>query len=184
MNYNFIVDSHCHLDLLEEKGLNIDEVIQNAANNNVKLLQTICTKVSEFDKIYRYTKYPSVFASVGLHPNNVDDHEKVTAQQLIKLCNDNPKLIGIGETGLDFYYEHAKKENQIASFIEHISAARITALPLIIHSRAADEEMINILQQQFKKGPFKALLHCFSSGKELALRALDLGIYIFYLYSK
>jgi TatD DNase family protein len=178
MNYNFIVDSHCHLDLLEQKGLNIDEIISTANDNNVKLLQTICTKVSEFDKIYNYTKYPNVFASLGLHPNNVDSHEKVTSEQLVNICNANPKLIGIGETGLDFYYQYAKKENQITSFIEHITAARTTALPLIIHSRDADEEMIKILQDQTKIGPFKALLHCFSSSKELALKALDLGIYI------
>ena len=176
--HNFIVDSHCHLDLLEQKGLNIEEVLKNAQDSQVDLLQTICTKVSEFDKIYSYTKYPNVFASVGLHPNNVDSHEKVTSSQLVKICNENPKVIGIGETGLDFYYKYADKENQIESFIEHIDAARTTALPLIIHSRDADEDMIKILQDQTKKGPFKALLHCFSSSKELALKALYLGIYI------
>jgi TatD DNase family protein len=179
MNYDFLVDSHCHLDLLEQKGENIDQIINNAVESNVKFLQTICTKVSEFDKIYVYTrKYPNVYASLGLHPNNVDQHEKVTAEQIIKLCDENPKLIGIGETGLDYYYDYAKKENQIISFIEHIKAARITGLPLIIHSRDADLDMIEILKQEMQKGKFKALLHCFSSSKELALEALKLDIYI------
>jgi len=177
--YNFIVDSHCHLDLIESKGISVDEVIKNAEANDVKILQTICTKITEFGKIYAYAKkYKNVFASVGIHPNNVDDQPKIKAIDLIKICNENDKVIGIGETGLDYFYQTAKKENQIESFLEHIEASRKTNLPLIIHNRNSDIDMIKILESEMKKGEFKALLHCFSSSKELGLRALDLGIYV------
>lgn len=179
MNYNFLVDSHCHLDLLEQKGFDIDKVIEGATKNQVEILQTICTSLIPFENIYKYTqKYPNVFASIGIHPNNVDKEPMVKSAQLIEICKTKPKIIGIGETGLDYYYQDATKETQITSFLEHIDAARNTNLPLIIHSRNADLDMVNILQSEMKKGKFKALLHCFSSGKELALRAIDLGIYI------
>lgn len=176
---NFIIDSHCHLDLIEAKGISADEAIQNAEKNNVKILQTICTKITEFDKIYSYAKkYKNVFASIGIHPNNVDEQPKIKAAELIKICNENDKVIGIGETGLDYYYQTSTKENQIASLLEHIEAARQTGLPLIIHNRDSDSDMIEILESEMKKGEFKALLHCFSSSKELGLRALYLGIYV------
>ena len=179
MDNNFIVDSHCHLDLLEAKDVNIDEIINNADKDNVKILQTICTKITEFDNINSYTKkYSNVFASIGIHPNNVDEQPKINVEEIIRICNNNSKLIGIGETGLDYYYDYAKKENQIESFIKHINIARKTNLPLIIHSRDADNDMITILQEQMKQGKFRALLHCFSSSKELALKALELEIYI------
>jgi TatD DNase family protein len=176
---DFIVDSHCHLDLLEKQGLNIDEIIKNAKNNNVKLLQTICTKISEIEKIVSYTKkYELVYASCGIHPNNVEEELKIKAEEIVKICNQNAKIIGIGETGLDYYYNYTNKENQKKSFIEHIKASIKTNLPLIIHSRDADLEMIDILTREQKNHPFPALLHCFSSSKELARAALDLGIYI------
>jgi TatD DNase family protein len=177
--YNFIVDSHCHLDLVEAKGISADEVIKNATANNVKILQTICTKITEFEKIYSYAKkYENVFASVGIHPNNVDEQPKIKAADLIKICNENSKVIGIGETGLDYFYQTAGKENQIESLLEHIEASRKTGLPLIIHNRNSDSDMITILEDEMKKGEFKALLHCFSSSKELGFKALDLGIYV------
>ncbi len=178
-DFNFIVDSHCHLDLIEEKGGNIDKIVNEALENNVKTLQTICTKISKFDQIYKYAlKYDNVFASIGNHPCNVGEEKLVKAQEIIDLCNKNNKLIGIGETGLDYYHDASLKELQITSFKEHIKAARETGLPLIIHTRDADEDMINILKNEMKAGEFKALLHCFSSSKELAIEALKLGIYI------
>src|SRR5690606_22217668 len=101
MNHNFIVDNHCHLDLLAEKGADIDEIINNANSANVKILQTICTKITEFENINKYTqKYPNIFASIGIHPNNVDQQPQIDVEEVIKLCASNPKLIGIGETGL------------------------------------------------------------------------------------
>jgi len=173
------VDSHCHLDLLEKQGHNIDELMQNAHAAQVDILQTICTKVSEIDKILDYTKrYENVFASIGIHPNNVDEEPKINASQLLKICATQKKIIGIGETGLDYYYKDAAVENQKASFVEHIRASQQSGLPLIIHSRDADQDMMEILESEQKNKNFPALLHCFSSSESLARKALDLGVYI------
>jgi TatD DNase family protein len=179
MNNNFLVDSHCHLDLLADKGFNIDEIIENAVQNQVQILQTIGTKISNFEQVYQYAqKYHNVFASVGIHPCNVEEEPKITAEEIIKIYQTHPKIIGIGETGLDYFHPNFIPENQIASFIEHITAARELDLPVIIHTRDADSDMAKILESEMKKGQFKALLHCFSSSKELALKAVELGISI------
>lgn len=176
---NYIVDTHCHLDLVEQQGLNIDDVIAHSLANNVKILQTICTRVTQIDTILSYTKkHDFIYASVGVHPCNVAEEPKVSAEELIKICAENPKIIGIGETGLDYYHDTSAIENQKISFIEHIKASQETGLPLIIHSRAADEDMMCILEEQQGIKKFPALLHCFSSSKELAEKALELGIYV------
>jgi TatD DNase family protein len=177
--FNYIVDTHCHLDLVEKQGLQLEEVIANSLNNQVKILQTICTRVTEIDKILAYTKkYDFVYASVGIHPCNVAEEPKITAAEIIKICLENPKIIGIGETGLDYFHDKSSIEQQKISFIEHIKASQETNLPLIIHSRDADLDMMEILESQQKIKKFPALLHCFSSSTELAKKALDLGIYI------
>jgi len=174
-----IVDSHCHLDLLEKQGYNIDEIMQNADAAQVKILQTICTRVSEVDKILHYSnKYKNVFASLGVHPNNVDEEPKINAAQLLKICAENKKIIGLGETGLDYYYKEAAPENQKASFTEHIRASQESGLPVILHSRDADSDMMEILVSEQKNKKFPALLHCFSSSEGLARKALDLGVFI------
>ncbi len=174
-----IVDSHCHLDLLEKQGHNIDELMQNADAAQVKILQTICTRVSEIDKILQYTlRYKNVFASLGVHPNNVDEEPKINALQLLKICAENKKIIGIGETGLDYYYKDVPPENQKVSFVEHIRTSQESGLPLIIHSRDADNDMMEILASEQKNKKFPALLHCFSSSESLARKALDLGVFI------
>ena len=176
---NYIIDSHCHLDLLEAKGILLEEIIKNCAQNNVKILQTICTKISEIDKILSYTKaYDFVYASVGIHPCNVVDQPKTSCAEIVKICQEHPKIIGIGETGLDYYHDKSAIDLQKISFLEHIKASAKTDLPLIIHSRDADADMIKILESEQKNHKFPALLHCFSSSKELAKAALDLGIYI------
>ena len=175
----FLVDSHCHLDLLEQKGFNIDDVIENAKINQVEILQTIGTKITNFEEVYKYAeKYPNVFASIGVHPCNVEEEPKVIAEEIVQICKAHTKIIGIGETGLDYYHPGFVRKNQISSFIEHIKAARITGKPLIIHTRDADVDMMQILEDEMKNGQFKALLHCFSSSKELAFKAIDLGIFI------
>jgi TatD DNase family protein len=176
---DYIVDTHCHLDLIEKQGLKIEEIIQNSLQNNVKILQTICTRITDIESILRYTKlYDFIYASVGVHPCNVVEQPKITAADIIKICEENPKIIGIGETGLDYYHDKSTINLQKTSFIEHIKASRETNLPLIIHSRDADLDMMDILENEQKNSPFPALLHCFSSSKELAKKALDLGIYI------
>lgn len=177
--FDYIVDTHCHLDLVEKQGLQADEVIANSLNNNVKILQTICTRISKIDEILSYTKnHDFIYASLGIHPNNVDEEPKITAKEILEICNQHQKIIGIGETGLDYYYKNADISNQKSSFIEHIKAAQENDLPVIIHSRDADKDMMEILESEQKNKNFPALLHCFSSSKELAYKALDLGIYI------
>ncbi len=176
---SYIVDTHCHLDLVEKQGLNLAEVIENCLQNNVKILQTICTRVTEIDKILHYTKlYDFVYASVGIHPCNVTEQPKTSAAEIIELCNAHKKIIGIGETGLDYYHDTSAIDLQKISFLEHIKASQETDLPLIIHSRNADLDMMEILQSEQKNKNFPALLHCFSSTKELSKKALDLGMYI------
>ncbi len=176
---NYIVDSHCHLDLIEKQGLNLEEVIQNSVQNNVKILQTICTRVTEIDHILRYTTlYDFIYASVGIHPCNVLEQPKIFADEILKLCQIHKKVIGIGETGLDYYHDLSAIDLQKFSFLEHIKASQQNDLPVIIHSRNADLDMIEILESEQKNKNFPALLHCFSSSKELSKKALDLGIFI------
>jgi TatD DNase family protein len=174
-----IIDSHCHLDLLEEKGFNIDEIVAQAQKNGVGILQTICTSMSSFNSIIKIiNSHQSVYGSVGVHPCNVKEDEIVTVDELVKICKNESKIIGIGETGLDYHYSLETKKIQKESFLNHIEASRITQKPLIIHSRDCDDDMIEILQRQQKIGKFPALLHCFSSSRELALKALEIGVYI------
>ncbi len=176
---SYIVDTHCHLDLVEKQGLNLAEVIENCLQNNVKILQTICTRITEIDKILHYTKlYDFVYASAGIHPCNVTEQPKTSAAEIIELCKAHKKIIGIGETGLDYYHDTSAIDLQKISFLEHIKASQETDLPLIIHSRNADLDMMEILQSEQQNKNFPALLHCFSSSKELSKKALDLGMYI------
>lgn len=175
----YIVDTHCHIDLIEGKGISFDEIVTNSLANNVKILQTICTRITEIDKILSYTKkHDFIYASVGIHPCNVTEQPHVKAAEIIALCKAHPKIIGIGETGLDYYHDKSAIPLQKTSFLEHIQAARETDLPLIIHSRDCDDDMIEILKSEQKSQKFPALLHCFSSTEKLARAALDLGIYI------
>ncbi|WP_333024062.1 TatD family hydrolase [Wolbachia endosymbiont of Pentidionis agamae] len=169
-----IIDSHCHLNYFAEDD--IPKLIQDAEENDVKLLHTICTKIMEFKDLLRISElYNQVYTSVGIHPLNAAD-EYIKSEDLIKLT-ENKKVISIGETGLDFYKSN-DKESQEKSFISHIEAAKITQLPIVIHSRDADSRMIDILRSEMKVGNFKGVLHCFSSSKELAYQAIDLGIYV------
>jgi TatD DNase family protein len=172
-----LVDSHCHLNFPELKP-RLDEIVANAKEHDVAYMQTICTKMQEFPEILAIAeKYENIWCSVGVHPNNVAKEALVNCEQLIA-ATKNKKTIGIGETGLDYYYENSPRDLQKQSFIEHIAASRTTGLPIIVHTRAADEETINILNDQMSLGKFPGLIHCFSTGKELALRAIEMGMYI------
>jgi TatD DNase family protein len=176
-NRNFLVDSHCHLNMKDLKN-NLDAIILKAGEFGVRYMQTICTKLSEFEDVLAIAKkYDNIFASVGVHPHEVDKEGIPSAEQLLDLAND-PKVIAFGETGLDYYYEYSNRENQKISFINHIEAARRSGKPVIVHSRDADEDTIQILEAEMKKGAFKGLIHCFSTGRELAERAIALGVYI------
>lgn len=172
-----LVDSHCHLDFpdfAEER----DAIVQRALDLGVVRLVTICTRVRKFDGIIGVAeRYDSVFASVGTHPNNAHEELDVTADDLIKLA-EHPKVVAIGEAGLDYHYDYAPPEAQQQGFRTHIAAARVTGLPLVIHARSADEDMIAILREESGKGAFPFILHCFSSGAELARVGVELGGYI------
>ncbi|WP_339045203.1 TatD family hydrolase [Candidatus Mesenet endosymbiont of Agriotes lineatus] len=170
-----IVDSHCHLNYFSQEER--DKVIADAKANDVGIMQTICTTISEFADLLKIAhSCVQVYTSVGVHPSNAATGEYISTEDLIKLTTDE-KVIGIGETGLDFY-KQGNTEKQIKSFLAHIEAARETGLPLIIHSRAADEEMINVLESEMKKDPFTAVMHCFASSDKLAQKAIELGFYI------
>ncbi len=171
-----LVDSHCHLNFPELKG-DISGAISRAENAGIKYMQTICTQLSEYEEVYSIAeKYENVFASCGIHPHE-SDKEQTAAEQLIEL-SDRPKTIGLGECGLDYYYQNSAPENQKKNFIAHIQASRATGLPVIIHTRDAEDDTYQILKTEMAKGKFKALLHCFTGTSDLAQKALDLGLYI------
>lgn len=172
-----LVDSHCHLNFPDFKD-DIDGVITRAKAAGVGVMQAICTEMEEFDEIYAIAeRYEGVFCSVGVHPNDSAKQEIVIAEELIAKTS-HKKVIGIGETGLDYHYEYSDRRLQISSFLEHIKAARESGLPLIIHTRDAEEDTINILKDEISKGSFKFLIHCFTSTKELADISVKLGGYI------
>jgi TatD DNase family protein len=172
-----LVDSHCHLDF-DVFAQEQDAVVERAHQAGVALMVTISTRVRRFERILAIVeKYPSVFGTVGTHPHNAHEELDITADDLVRLA-EHPKIIGLGEAGLDFHYDTSPREAQEQSFRTHIEAARRTGLPLVIHARAADEAMIAVLEDETGKGPFPAVLHCFSSGAELARRGVALGLYV------
>ena len=172
-----ITDSHCHLDFNDFQD-DLDEIITRAIEAGVTRMITICTKLTEETLVRAIAeKYPSVFYAAGTHPMNAATNPLVTVSQLLELTNHS-KFVGIGETGLDYHYTSETADIQKESFLTHIEAARQSNLPLIIHSRGADHDMCQILISEHKNGPFECVMHCFSSGAELAKTALDLGFYL------
>jgi TatD DNase family protein len=172
-----LVDSHCHLNFPDFKD-DLDGVIQRARDAGVGVMQTICTDMAEFDEVHAIAQaYPDIYCSVGVHPNDSGDTKIVSAEELIAKTS-HEKVIGIGETGLDYYYEKSDRGLQQQSFLEHIKAARVSGLPVIVHTRDADDDTVAILSDEMSKGSFKGLIHCFTSSKHLAEKALELGMYI------
>ncbi len=172
-----LVDSHCHLDF-DDFGDDIDDVVARAKANGVGAMVTICTHLSKFEGVRGVAeKYDNIWCSVGVHPHEAGSEGQKAADTLVSLA-DHPKVVGIGETGLDYYYEHSPRDAQRQSFRAHIAAARETGLPLIVHSRDADDEMAEILHEEYATGPFSGVMHCFSSGPALAEAALEIGLYI------
>lgn len=172
-----LVDSHCHLDfdVFDEDR---QETIQRARDAGVATLVTICTHVTRFDRIRAIAEgYADIWCTVGIHPHQAEEEPVVSVEDLVS-CAAHPKVVGIGETGLDYYYDNSPRELQKTSFRTHIAAARETGLPLIVHTRDADDDMADILEDEMGKGDFPGVLHCFSSGRRLAERALDIGFYI------
>ena len=172
-----LIDSHCHLDFDALAG-DLDGVLQRAAAAGVDGMVTISTRVEQFDRITAIAeKYPNVWCSVGTHPHHADQELHIQPADLVRLSG-HPKCVAIGEAGLDYFYDNAPREAQATGFRRHIAAARETGLPLVVHSRAADEDTAAILEEEMGQGPFPFVLHCFSSGPVLARRGLALGGYI------
>ena len=168
-----LVDSHCHLDFAPEAER--PEIIARAKRAGVKTLVTICTKIEEFPTVRAIAESDrDVWCSVGVHPHEAAKESNITAETLVGFAR-HPKVVGIGETGLDFYYEHSPRAEQEASFRAHIAAANEAGVPLIVHTRDADPETIGILEEE---RPQAGVIHCFSTGRMLAEHALKLGFYI------
>lgn len=172
-----LVDSHCHLDFPDFESER-DAIVARAADAGVGRMVTICTRVRRFPSILAIAEqYNEVYCSVGTHPHNAAEEVDVTCEELVTLSR-HPKVVAIGEAGLDYFYDHAPRDIQAKGFRTHIAAARETGLPLVIHSRDADDDMIAILEEEMGKGAFPFILHCFSSGQKLADAGVRLGGYI------
>jgi TatD DNase family protein len=172
-----LVDSHCHLDF-PDFAPDLDAVIDRAAAAGIGTMLTIGTSLGRFEQVLAVAeRFPNVWCSVGIHPHEAGAEAGVQASRLVEIAA-HPKVVGIGETGLDYYYEHSPREAQAENFRAHITAARETGLPLIVHSRDADDDTARILTEEAEKGAFRGLIHCFTSGAGLARTALDLGLYI------
>ena len=172
-----LIDSHCHLDFPE---LTTDEagVLARARTAGVGGMLTIGTRLDQFDRVRAIAeRHDNVWCSVGVHPHEAKEEGQRTPDRLIEAAR-HPKVVGIGETGLDFYYEHSPREEQAESFRAHIAASRQTGLPLIVHTRDADAETGDMLEEEYGKGAFPGVIHCFSTGRAMAERALALGLYI------
>lgn len=173
-----IVDSHCHLDLLEKQAIKAEDAVASAKEAGVEYIQTICTSLDNFPTITRLTeRFNNVYGSIGVHPSEVKDIVK--AEKIIELSQTD-KIIGIGETGLDYYYN--KEPDQLSmqreSFKQHIIASQQTKLPLIIHTRDAEDDTRDIIKQMKKQQDFPALIHCFTASKQFAEDMLDIGLFI------
>ena len=173
-----IIDSHCHLNY-EPMSSSLKETINRANKDGVKYLLTISTEDKSFNKILEIvSNYKCVFGSYGIHPHEAKNHKLIKSNDILKKIKNNKKIIGVGETGLDFYYNYSEKNDQIKSFEEHIIAAQISKLPIIVHTRNAEIETLEILKKHYLKKEFKILIHCFTGSKDFAFKLLDLGAYI------
>ena len=173
-----LIDSHCHLDFSDFKE-DMPLVLQRAKESGVGVVQTICTRLSRFPEVLALTSQEdNIYCSVGIHPHNVEEEPEFRPFEILEEIDLNQKIIGIGETGLDYFYDHSDREKQRASFVAHIEVARESGLPVIIHSRDADKDMIQILKEESAKGTFPGVIHCFTAGYELAKAAISCGLSI------
>ena len=172
-----LIDSHCHLDF-PEFAPELDDVVARAKSAGVGTMLTIGTRLRAFAGVRAVAeRFADVWCTVGVHPHEASEEPLDEATSLIAETS-HPKVVGIGEAGLDYYYEHSPREPQIRNFRAHIEAARATGLPLIVHARDADDDLCEILSAEMERGRFTGLIHCFSSGRKLAETALALGLYI------
>ncbi len=172
-----LVDHHCHLDF-PEFAPELDDVVSRARGAGVATLVTISTRIRKFDEVKAIAeRFEDVYCSVGTHPHNAHEELDIPLERIVAL-SEHPKVVAIGEAGLDYYYQHSTPAAQAEGFRRHIAAARETGLPLEIHTRDADDDTIAILEDEHARGAFPAVLHCFTGGRKLAMRALDLGLYV------
>lgn len=172
-----LVDSHCHLDF-DDFGSDIEEVIKTAKELGVCAMLNAGNNINELEKQLELSeRYPFIFTAAGVHPHNATEYLDITADDIIQKTK-HKKVVAIGECGLDYYYDYSPKEDQRKVFIEHIKAAQETGLPLAVHNRESDDDMIEILKEQYAIKPFIGELHCFSSSKKLADFALSIGFYL------
>jgi TatD DNase family protein len=171
-----LVDSHCHLDF-PDFAPDLDAVVQRARRAGVGAMVSICTRVSRFLEVRAVAeRYPEVACSLGVHPHHAaDELEQATVDRLVALAG-HPKVVGLGETGLDFFYEHSPRPQQEESFRRHLRACLVTGLPAIVHSRDADTETLDILAEEGAGRGLTGLIHCFSGSAAMAERALALGL--------
>jgi TatD DNase family protein len=172
-----LVDSHCHLDFPDFAG-ELDAVVARAEAASIGRMVTISTRMREQAKLLAIAeRFPNVYCSVGTHPHHADEEDGIPADELIALTQP-PKVVALGEAGLDYFYPHGSRDAQARGFRTHIAAARATGLPLVIHTREADEDCGHILEEEMAKGAFRAVLHCYTGGRELAMKAVALGLYV------
>ena len=173
-----IIDSHCHLEY-EPMSLTLDQVVARANKDGVKYLLTISTTDTSLNKILKITEdFNCVYGTYGIHPHEAKNHKYIKSKDIIEKVKLSKKIIGIGETGLDFYYNHSEKKDQIKSFEEHIISAQELNIPLIVHTRSAEIETLQLLKRKKKEKDFKILIHCFTGSRDFAFKLLDLNAYI------
>ena len=173
-----IIDSHCHLEH-EPMISNLQEVVNRAFKNNVKYLLSISTTDTSYEKILKIVKkYKNIYGTYGIHPHEAKNYKSLLSDQIIKKVKLSKKIIGIGETGLDFYYDHSDRTVQKKIFIEHINAAQSLNIPLIVHTRSAENETYQILKSELKNTETKVLIHCFTGTKIFAHKLIEIGCYI------
>ena len=172
-----LVDSHCHLDF-PDFAADLDAVVDRARVAGIARMVTICTRVRRHAQVLAIAeKFPDVFCSVGTHPHHAHEELDIGAAELMAIAR-HPKVVAIGEAGLDYHYDNSPRAAQEQGLRAHIVASRETGLPLVIHSREADADMARILREETGKGAFPAVLHCFTGGRELAFAAIELGHYV------
>ncbi|MBK8157757.1 MAG: TatD family hydrolase [Rhodospirillaceae bacterium] len=172
-----LVDSHCHLDF-DDFGTDMEAVLARAKESGVERMLTICTRVTKFDQVLAISlAHDNIRCTVGIHPHEAEHEPDVDVAKLVELSK-HPKVVGIGEAGLDYFYDKSPRERQQQVFATHIDASRISGLPIVVHSRDADEDTVRLLQDGAKKGGLTGVIHCFTSTQYLADAALEMGFYI------
>jgi TatD DNase family protein len=174
---NMLVDSHCHLDF-PDFATELDAVVARARNVGIARMVTISTRVARHAEVLAIAeRFADVFCSVGTHPHYAHEELAVTASDLVARAR-HPKVVALGEAGLDYHYDRSPRAAQEQGFRTHVAAARESGLPLVIHSREADADTARILEEEMGQGAFSAVLHCFTGGAELARRAIALGLFV------